>query len=178
MRRVIRFAAVAAALAGAPAVAHAQAGTQQLDELIVEIQQIQRQIQPLHQQALQDPGLRAQQLEATGALQEAMVRRDPEVLDKLARMGAILEEASAAQKANDEAKLAQLAAELQSLEPAVSAVQRDAMADPAVSGRIAAFQQNLFAKMIELDPQAEPALTRLGELEERIRSAQAGLRQD
>lgn len=178
MRRVIRFAAVAAGLAVAPAVAHAQAETQQLDELFAEIQQIQRQIQPLHQQALQDPALRAQQHEATDALQAAMVRRDPEALDKLARIGAILEEASAAQQANDEAKLAALAAELQALEPVVSAVQREAMADPQVSGRIAAFQQNLFAKMIELDPQAEPALSRLSELEERIRNAQTGLRQE
>jgi len=147
-------------------------GSPQAQAWLEEARQLQQRMQPLQQRAMQDTSLRRMQREATSALSHAMREHDAEILDKLARMGEILEEAAAARAAGDEKTVAALEAEMRELQPAVAVAQAQALSKPGVRERMNTFESELRARMLLLDPSAAESLRRLGELEQQLRDAQ------
>ena len=70
----------------------------------------------------------------------------------------------AARAANDNARLNQLAAEANHLQAYFQSVQPRALALPEVQAARQVYLQRLFAKMTELDPQAQTYVDRLTQL--------------
>lgn len=175
-RRIAAGLAVAAAVV--PAAASAQANEQpppQVREWIAEMQQIQMQIMPVQQQAMQDTALQEEQAAVTAAVREAIVEADPAMEAKLDRMDELMVEARAAQAAQDQEKLVELTQEAQTLQPEIASAQADALDRPDVEAKVLAFRDKLQARMVEIDPETKPLLERLQELDRLIGEAMEGL---
>lgn len=172
-RAAIRVALAALLL---PVAAQAQNGPPppEVQRLIQEIQQIQAELEPVQQQALQDPAIQQEQKAVSDAVREAMVAADPANAQKLDRMEAIIAEARTAQAAGDSSKVAELTREAADLQPQVEAAQAAALAQPEIEARIAKFQENLRAKMIQLHPPAKERIERLETLSEQLEKAVRG----
>lgn len=128
---------------------------------IMELQEIQQQLEPIQQEALQDEALASQleslQLQVTTAMQE-------ESGEALARMETLQEEMQEAQTAGDEERMQALMAEGQGLQQELQAVQAEVMARPEIRGPVDEFEAAHRARMIEIDPEAEELLDRFDEL--------------
>lgn len=146
----------------------------EVQKLVEEMRQIQAELEPVQQQALQDQAIQQEQQAVADAVREAMVAADPENGPRLDRMEAIVEEARAAQAAGDSKKVAELTSEAAELQPKVEAAQAEALAKPEIEARVAQFQENLRAKMIELNPAAKDRIARLQALSEQLQKAIGG----
>lgn len=167
----------ALAMIFAPMAASAQEPTQptqptpEVQEWIAEMQQLETELRPLHEQAMQDAALQQEREEVSAVVREAMIAADPANGDRLDRLDELMVEAQAAQAAGDTAKIAALTSEAQQLGPQVQAAHVDALETPEVDARVQAFEDKLFAKMVEMDPSAQARIDRLTELNERVRQA-------
>lgn len=162
----------------APATLSAQQQQQQLppevQEWAIELQELQSQLQPLQEQALQEPEIQAEQASVVEALFETMVASNPETAQRIERLEGLMQEAQAAQEAGDAERIAQLSAEAAELQPQIQAAQAEALSHPDVQPRVAAFQQKLNARVVEIDPAAEQVIERIAELDARIAAAMQG----
>lgn len=140
----------------APAQAAAPAANPQ-----AEIQQIQQRLGQLQQQASQDVGVKAAEEKFGADLMAAMEQLDPQAKTKAARGQALNQEVEAARAANDNAKLNQLAAEAQQLQAYFTGLRQRALALPEIQEKRKAYLAVLFAKMNEIDPQAQALVDRL-----------------
>lgn len=174
MRSILSRIGVAALVAVlVPAAASAQqADPTQLppeaQELIAELQQLQAQIQPIQQQALQDSAIQAVQEQLGKDVQAAMAEQDPEVPAHIERLEEVIVSAQAAQAAADEARMAALVAEARQIEQRLQEAQMKALELPEIAPRVEAFQKQLQAKMVEVEPEAESLLERFEELNDRL----------
>lgn len=154
-----------------PAVGHAQGQTEpppQVQEWIQELQELQSQIEPVQEKALEDSEVAAEQQRTTDFVRAAIIEDDPEMGQVLTRFEQILTEAQTAQENGDAEKIVALTQEAQQLQPRIEAAHASALNKPAVAERVTAFQQQLRAKMIEIDPDVESLLQRVEQLEGRI----------
>jgi len=126
-----------------------------------ETAQLQARLGQLQQQAMADPSLKPAQDSLTAAVNGGMAKLDPAAPGKVARAAALQGEVAAAQSANDNAKLNALAAEAQQLQQYFAGIQPRVAALPEVQAARQAFTQRLFAKMKELDPNAQQYVDRL-----------------
>lgn len=145
--------------------------TPQMQEWIEEIQQLESELTPLHEKAMQDTALLQQRDEVRAAVREAIVKADPANGQRIERLEQLMTEAQAAQAAGDTAKIAALTTEAQQIGPQVQAAQEQAMETPEIEARLEAFENSLFAKMTEMDPTAQARIDRLNELNRRLREA-------
>ncbi|HEX6749748.1 MAG TPA: hypothetical protein VF092_20825 [Longimicrobium sp.] len=129
-----------------------------------EAAQLQAKLGQLQQQALQDPAIKEAQATLTAAVNAGMAKLDPAAPAKLARVQALPAEEQAARTANDNAKLNALAAEAQQLQAYFAGLQPRVVALPEVQAARQAFTEQLFAKMKELDPNAQQYVDRLTQL--------------
>lgn len=161
----------------APMAASAQQPTQptqptpEMQEWIAEIQKLNNELGPLHDEAMEDPALQQEREAVRAAVREAMIAADPANGERIDRLEELEAEAEAAQAAGDTVKIAALTSEAQQLGPQVQAAQVEAMEKPEVDARVQAFEDKLFAKMVEIDPSAQAKLDQLNELNERLRQA-------
>jgi hypothetical protein len=173
--RINATAAFAAAVLLLPVTAFAQSTAEQppaeVQEWITEMQQIQARLEPVQDQALQDSELQQEQQQVGEAVRGAMVAANPAVAGQLERMEAILEEARAAQAASDADRIVALTAEARELQAELAQAQADALQQPDIEARVAAFQKNLHERMVQIDPESRALLDRLQELERRVRAA-------
>lgn len=130
---------------------------QQLSEL----QEIQQQLEPIQQQALEDEAL-ANQLEAL-QLRVATAMRE-ESGESIDRMETLQAEMQDAQASGDQERLQALMAEGQGLQQELQAVQAEVLARPEIRGPVDEFEAAHRARMIEIDPEAEELLDRFDEL--------------
>lgn len=166
--------ALAAVLLPIAAQAQERQPPPEVQQLVAEMRQLQAELQPVQQQALQDSAIMREQEEVSTVVREAMVAADPANGPRLDRMEAIMEEARTAQQTGDTAKVTALATEAAQLQPQVEAAQEEALGQPGIQARIAQFQNNLRSKMIELDPNAKARIERLEELSQRLQRAMGG----
>ena len=150
-------AAAQEAPAPAPAEAAAPAPTtaREVEDRLVEIRRL----------AMETPEMQAAQAALNDAVTAAMVRLDPAMAEKIARAEAMPAEIAAATEAQDNETLTALAAEAEALQAAFGAARAQAMQDEAVLEARRAFQQQVFAAMVQTDPQTEALLSRLRELQ-------------
>jgi hypothetical protein len=143
--------------------------TDQVEQWIVEMQYLQTQLAPIEEQALLEPAL-AQEQEVLGdAVLAAMIEADPTVEPKLARLREIMLEAHGSM--GDDAKIVALAAEAQTLQPAVERAKGAALAKPEIEAMIAAFRKRLCDRMVEIAPEARQMVDRFEELEKMIKTS-------
>ncbi|HVG45392.1 MAG TPA: hypothetical protein VM890_11695 [Longimicrobium sp.] len=170
MQKTTRLALLAAAALALPAAARAQttpapapapaappAAASSADELA----QLRQKIGALQQQALQDPALKPAQDTFNTVVSAAMGRLDPAAPAKLARAQSINADIAAAQAANDNVKLNQLAAEATALQSYFAGIRPRAMADPQVVAARQVFLARVLEKMKQIDPNAQQYVDRL-----------------
>lgn len=133
----------------------------QMMQRVMEVQQIQQQLEPVSQQATQDPELSARLVSLQSRIQAAMREENPEVVD---RMDSLQEELMAAQQSGDQAGMQELMTNAQGLQMEFQALQSSVLQRPAIRESIEEFETAHRARMIEIDPEAEPLLERLDEL--------------
>jgi chromosome segregation ATPase len=143
----------------------------EVQEWIAEIEQIQTRLAPVQEEALQDEAIQAEQ-EALGAeVEAAMQAVDPELAVLGDRMDQLRSEAQAAQEAGEMERLQGLAQEANQIQQRFQMAQAQALEQPELASKVESFQENLQAKMIEMDPEAEELLDRFEELATRIEAA-------
>lgn len=130
-----------------------------------EVAQLQQKLGALQQRAAQDPSLKPAVDSFNAVVQAGMVKVDPQATARLARAQAITADVAAARAANDNARLAQLAAEANQLQAYFTSVQPRALALPEVQQARQAYVTRLFEKMKEYDPQAQSYVDRLTHLQ-------------
>lgn len=130
-------------------------------EQVMEIQEIQNQLQPAQQEALQDEEL-ASRLEALQERIEAAMReQNPQAVE---RMNTLRDEMAAAQEAGDQERLQALMTEAQGIQEEVQALQASVLERPEIREQVEEFEAAYRERMIEIDPEAEPLLDRMDEL--------------
>lgn len=164
MRMTFRAAAIAMAFLAAPAIAAAQEAPAPAAAPEGEIAQIQQRLMQTQQTALQDPALQQAQAEMGQVLLGVMQRQDPTMAQKTARASALQQDVAAAREAGDNARLHELAAEAEQLQADFAVARERAMADPEVHTAMTAFQEQVVARMAEIDPDTNDLLARLNEL--------------
>lgn len=137
-------------------------------ELIAELQQIQSALQPIHEQALQHPEIQAAQQELGADIRTAMTEVDPATPERMARLQELIEQGQAAQAAQDEAKLSEIAGEARAVQERLQAAEAAAVQRPEIAPRLEDFQARLLERMLEVDPEAESLLERAQELDARL----------
>lgn len=137
-------------------------------ELIAELQQLQVRLQPIQQEAMQDPEIQAAQQALGAEIQSVMVELDPETPERIERLRELMGEAQAAQAAQDQAAMAELVAEGRALEQELQAAQAEAIQTPEIAPRVEAFEARLLERMLEVDPQAGSLIERARELDARL----------
>jgi hypothetical protein len=146
----------------------------EVQAMVLELQQVQAQLEPVRAEAMQDTALQQQHQEVTEAVLEAMVKADPDTQQRIERMQQIMAQAAEAQQAGAADRLPALAAEAQALQERLDATQREVMAQPAVEQRLAAYRTALHARMTAIDPDAAGLLERAERLERQIMAALDG----
>jgi len=125
---------------------------------------LQQRIGQLQQQAMQDAAVQAASRSFEEFLMGAMARIDATAAEKKARADALMTEVAAARAAGDNAKLNALATEAQTLQAFFHALRPRAMEQADVQEKRREFLGALFAKMGEIDPQAQALVDRLQQL--------------
>lgn len=137
-------------------------------ELIAELQQIQTTLQPIQQEAMQDPEIQASQQALGEEIQAVMTEVDPQTPERMARLQELMGRAQAAQAAQDEAAMAEIVTEARGLEQELQAAQQQAIQSPEIAPQVEAFEAKLLARMMEVDPEAETLIERAKELDEKL----------
>jgi hypothetical protein len=136
---------------------------------LAELQQIQSRLDPIEQQALQDPALQLQQRELSNEIIAAMVRSDSSVAGKLDRLQAIVVEINEA--GSDPVRMQALAEEVLLLKPSIDDAQARAMADPQIDAHLELFRAGLYERMEQIDPEARSLIVRHQALERLLQAA-------
>jgi len=168
VQKTTRIALLAVAALALPAAAHAQttpapapaAPAPAADEAT----QLRQKLSALQQQAMQDPALKPAQDSFTTVVNAAMARLDPQAPAKLARAQSINADISAAQAANDNAKLNQLATEATALQSYFASLRPRANADPQVVAAKQVWLARLLERMKQIDPNTQQYVDRLTQL--------------
>lgn len=124
---------------------------------IQEIQQIQARLEPIQQEALEDPAL-AGQLEAIQERVETVMRAENS--DLFARMDRLQEEIAEAQAGGDPEQMQELMMRAQGLQQEAQAAQAAVMQRPEIRGPVQEFEAAHRARMTEIDPEAGELLDR------------------
>ena len=160
--KLLRTGLFAAALAVAPTALAAQdaAAPAPVANGQTELQQLQARIGGIQQRALQDTEVQA----AAAAITAAMEVADPEYKTLAARAVSIRADVEAARAAADNAKLNALAAEATALQTSFAAARARANANPDVQAKTTAYRTVLLKKMVEIEPETQKLVARIGEL--------------
>lgn len=167
LRKFLPLGAMAAALTFAPALASAQAEPGPSDAAAApqsELQQISARLTQIQQRAMQDPQIKSASEELNTSIQAAMARLDAGYPALAQRAETLRTDVAAAQEAEDNARLHELADEARQLQAGIAAAREKAMADPQVNEQVEAFKVRLFEKMVEIEPEAQTLVNRLTEL--------------
>ncbi|HWV56585.1 MAG TPA: hypothetical protein VNZ57_03860 [Longimicrobiales bacterium] len=166
--RLTLLAAFTAVFLGLPGLSRAQQLPAGVQELIAEMQEIENQLAPLQERAMQDSTIQAYQDAVTDAVRRAMIAADPTNAEKLDRFDSLLTQAQMAEQAGDTATVVALITEARQLQPQLMAAQEAVMSQPEVEERMEAYFDAVEAKMVELDPGARPLIDRLNQLNDQV----------
>ena len=137
--------------------------------MLDELQQIQRRLDPIERQALEDPLLHAQQEAISGAIVAVMIRSDSLMVARLDRLHAIVAEIH--QFGGDPDRMEVLAEEVARIKPLVDEAQSRALKDPEIQSLVDAFHADVHRKMEEIDPNAAALITRYQALDRMLKEA-------
>jgi hypothetical protein len=138
---------------------------------LAEAQQIQQRLAPIHARAMEDQALQQAELQLNEAILAELRRAGPAVQADLRRIETIQPELRAAQEAGNREQLERLVTEAQQLQMRLAQAQGAALQQPEIQARAQAYQTQLQARMVELDPAAETMIQRLMALQAQILEA-------
>jgi hypothetical protein len=134
----------------------------------MELQGIQMQLGPAIAQAMRDPKIQAAQQALGAAIQAALNKADPGLAALEPRMKALEAEAAKAQQAGDRAKLQKLMQDAAPIQQRLMRAQQVVFNQPAVMSRANAFESQLQAKLIQVDPKNGPLIQRSKQLQTQL----------
>lgn len=133
--------------------------------LMAEYQQVQERLGRLQVQAIQESEeLEARRTELDGLVTAAMNEINPESDAQIERLSVLSDEAMAAQEAQDSARLQEIMTEAMAIRSELEAAQTAAVGRDDVQMEIQSFEEELMARVVEIDPDAPGLLVRLEEL--------------
>lgn len=147
------------------------AAMQQQMALVTELQSIDQALDPIRQQAQQNPEIAAQEAALVARVDSAMESISPGVLDARARFETLQQEYAEAQQAGEEERVAELGTELQGLQARISETQSQALQRQDVASAVESFREELFDWMREADPQVDSLLDRAEEITSELEGA-------
>ncbi len=141
---------------------------QQAQGWYMELQGIQMQLGPAIAQAMRDPKIQAAQRALGAAIQAALNKADPGLAALEPRMKALEAAAAKAQQAGDGAKLQKLMQDAAPIQQRLMRAQQVVFNQPAVMSRANAFESQLQAKLIQIDPKNGPLIQRSKQLQTQL----------
>ncbi len=129
-------------------------------ELVTELQAIDQQLATVRDRAMGDPAIKAQEAELVAEIEAAMEEVQPGSIAMREEFDGLIGEYNAAQEAGDQAKLAEMGPQLQTMDMALRQAQSAVMERPEMLSKVEAFQESMFAHMREIDESADSLLTR------------------
>lgn len=143
-------------------------GTANVREWTAELQRIQTRLQSVHNQVMQDAGMRRMQETFMRDVKAAMLRVDPG-LDALAtRVQGMQQQAVAAQQRGDLRTLQQLQSELAPIQQRFMRAQQQVMQQPGIAARAREIETQLHQRMLQLEPNTDRLLERGRGLQTRL----------
>lgn len=137
-------------------------------ELISELQRLQAQLQPIQQEAFEDPAIQAAQQALAADVQEAMAVVDPATPERMERLEALVAQAQVAQAEQDAAAMNEIVTEARGIEEQLQATQQAAIESAEIAPLLEAFEAQLLERMMEVDPNVESLIDRARELDARL----------
>jgi len=145
------------------------AGSDSLQALLTEAQQLQQKLVRLQQQALsENEDLQELENALQDSVQSAMVEADSTILQTMARMERLPQAYQAAQQAQDQEQLTMIQAEAQQLQAHYLRLQDQVMQREDINAQLESFREELLEVMVTLDPEARKMYERMEELSELI----------
>ena len=132
--------------------------------LMTEMQQVQSQLEPIAQQAMQDEELAARLTRLQERIQEELREADPEAMERADDLQGRIQAAG-----DDPMQQQGLMAEAQTTQREMQALMAEVMQQPEIQSAVEEFEAAQREKMIEIDPQAEELLARLDSLNNELR---------
>jgi chromosome segregation ATPase len=157
--------------AGTPAV---PGSTSELAALQAELAGIQAKLGPLQNQAMSDPGLQEEFRSLEAAVEDAMLEWDSELPEHRKQLGALEERYRAAQESGNEEETKAIMAEGTSLNAKVQQARSRAMSNPDIVEKMSEFQDNVLARMAEIDPEAKDLIERANAIANQLSSGPTG----
>jgi HPt (histidine-containing phosphotransfer) domain-containing protein len=129
------------------------------------LQVVTAKISAVQKRALADPQLQAANRAITTLIGSTALRIDPGYAQYAARANTLKAEVAAAQAAQDNDKLWQLADEAKQLQSKISSAQELARQDAEVQKKLEEYKVQLFNKMVELEPTVQDLVKELQTLQ-------------
>jgi len=129
--------------------------------LITEMQQIQSQLRPMQEQALQDPELREAGDSLGESLLSAMEELEPETRSLIARINELAPQLQAAQEAQDQERFMTLVTEAGEIDQLLQITRSEATERPDILRLVEAFEDRVQSRMVADNPSAAGLLERL-----------------
>lgn len=136
-----------------------------------ELQRISARLQQVHDRALEDPELRARRTALMETIQQAMDRTDPELPRLASRAEQIPAEVQAARGRGDAPRLQGLDRELGMIQARFMNVEQAVLRQPAIAREVRAYEEQLRAEMVRVEPLTESLLARSSELQRLLQAA-------
>lgn len=157
--------AASASAQGAPPQGQPPAVDDSTQAMVQEYQEKSMELGELQNQALEEnEALMTRRDEITEIVNATIIEINPEAEGQMARLDELQQEAVAAQEAQDMETLQALVNEAQGLQSSLQAAQAEALQREEVASEIEAFEADLMAAMVAIDPEAEDIIARLDEL--------------
>jgi hypothetical protein len=141
---------------------------QQAQGWYMELQGIQMQLAPAIAQAMRDPKIQTAQRALGAQIQAALNKADPGLAALEPRMRAMETEAAKAQQAGDRAKLQKLMQDAAPIQQRLMRAQQAVFNQPAVVSKANAFESQLQAKLIQINPKNGPLIQRSKQLQAQL----------
>jgi Skp family chaperone for outer membrane proteins len=129
--------------------------------LMQEAQEIQQELAPIQNEAMQDEALARQLADLQERIETAMRAESPELFTQ---MEALEAEFMAAQEAGDQELAQETAMKAQGVQMELQALHRSVLERPEIQGPIDSFEEAQRERMIAIDPEAGALMDRLDEI--------------
>ncbi len=153
----------------APTAPETQEPSDATQTLMAEYQEVQQRLGQLQVQAIQEhEELELRRSEIDDMVTAAMAEINPEAEAHIARLEVLSGEAMAAQQAQDRETLQSVMAEAATLRSELDEAMAQAIQREDVQAEIQSFEEELMARVVEIDPEAPDLLARMEELAEAL----------
>lgn len=142
---------------------------------MMEMKRLNKQLNSIRQQAMQDSSLQRQAQELQTMIDAAIREMSPQAGQQLDRMDSIRGQLQTAQSQGDTAQLRSLIMEAQKLNRALQKLRQRAMQQDEIAQAIKEFRKDLEARMREVNPQADSLMDRADSLRTEMQSQAQGM---